>query len=52
MHPGPEVREVAVVLMPAGMELSLRAVVAVGRPHRTDDRQPVDLFARRAGTSR
>ena len=43
MHPGSEVGEVAVVLVTAGVELRLRAVVAVGGPQRAHERQPVSM---------
>jgi hypothetical protein len=43
VDPRAEIRKVAVVLVPARMELRLSAVVAVGRPQRADDRQPIDL---------
>ena len=43
VDPGTECRKVAVVLMTSGVELRLRTVVAVGGPHRTHDRQLIDL---------
>ena len=43
MYPRTERRKLAVVHVPPGVELRLRAVVAVGRPHRAYDRQPVDV---------
>ena len=43
MHPGAEVGEVAVVLVAAGVELRLRAVVAVGGPQRAHERQAVSV---------
>ena len=44
MHPGAERRKVAVVQVAPGVELRLCSVIAVGRPHRTDDRQLVDVL--------
>ncbi len=43
MHPGAEVGEFAVVPVPSGTELRLGPMIAVGGPHRPDDRQFIDV---------
>src|SRR4051794_13762264 len=45
MHPRAQCRKIAVVLVPAGMELCLRAVVAVGGPHRAYYGEPIHISA-------
>ena len=43
VHPSAQGREIAIVLMASGMELGLRSMVRVGRPHRANDRKLIDL---------
>ena len=43
VDPGAERRESRRRHVPAGVKLRLRTVVAVGRPHRTHDRQAIDI---------
>ena len=46
MHPRAQIRKVTIVHVASRMKLRLRAVVAVGGPHRTDDGDLVDVAGR------
>ena len=45
VHPGPDGGEESVTDVPPRMELQLRTMVVIGRPHRTHDGDVVDTIA-------